>query len=154
MFFDPRAGRRGTLRVSLSPEAYREKLLIGILFAAAGGALSISCGSSSSSGPGDSSGVPRASTVASLSASQAATLCDWENAKQGGYGRSVTCGDAGTRTTDTNQQECVMGMSYTKTACPTLTVANVEDCANAIGADLCAISTNATCAPLATCLGY
>lgn len=128
------------------------KILIGILIAAMGGALS--CGSGSSSGPGNSSGVPRASTVGSLSASQAATLCDWTNAKQGGYGRTVTCPDGSTRTTDTNQAECVAGASVAQTACPTLTVGDTEDCANAIGTNLCEVVTASACAAVATCLGY
>jgi hypothetical protein len=129
-----------------------KRVLIGILVAAAGSALSISCGSSS--GPGNSSGVPRTSTVGSLSPTQAATLCDWTNAKQGGYGRTVNCSDGSTRTTDTNQAECVAGSSAAQTACPTLTVANTEDCANAIGANLCEVSTASACAAIAACLGY
>ena len=43
-----------------------KNLLLGILVAATGGTLSLSCGGSSS-GPGNSSGVPRTSTVGSLS---------------------------------------------------------------------------------------
>ncbi|HXJ22778.1 MAG TPA: hypothetical protein VMT03_21350 [Polyangia bacterium] len=126
-----------------------KRLLIGALFAA-----SISCGSSGGGGAGNSSGVPRSSTIASLTTTQSATLCDWEDAKQGGYGRTVTCTDGSTRTTDTNQAECIAGMGYAKTLCPTLTVADVEDCANAIGANLCEISTDPACANLAACLGY
>jgi hypothetical protein len=130
-----------------------KKLLVGILFTAAG-ALSISCGSSS--GPGDSSGVPPASTIGSLSSAQAATLCDWENAKAGGYGRSVTCSDGSARMSDVNQAECVAGMNLAGTTrCTTLTVGDVEGCANAIGTNLCELSsTNAACANLAACLGY
>jgi hypothetical protein len=129
-----------------------KKVLIGILVAATGGALSISCGSSS--GPGTSSGVPRTSTIGSLSPAQAATLCDWVNAKQGGYGRSVTCSDGSTTTTDANQAECVAGSAAAQTYCPTLTVADTEDCTNAIGTNLCEISTASACAAVATCLGY
>ena len=73
-----------------------KRLLVGILLVAAGGLLSNACGSSGSGGVGNSSGVPRSSTVGSLDGSQEATLCDWENAKQGGYGRSVTCSDGST----------------------------------------------------------
>jgi hypothetical protein len=128
-------------------------LLIGILVAAAGGALSISCGSSSG-GSGDSSGLPRSSTVGSLSSADAATLCDWLNAAQGGYGRMVTCSDGNTRKTDTNQATCVAGSNAAQTACPTLTVGEAEDCVNAIGSDLCAISTASACAAVSACLGY
>ena len=127
-------------------------LLIGILVAV-GGALSISCGSSSG-GSSDSSGVPRASTVGSLSSTDAATLCDWLAAEQGGYGRMVTCSDGSTRKTDPNQAICVAGSSAAQTACPTLTVGEAEDCANAIGSDLCAISTASACAAVSACLGY
>jgi hypothetical protein len=122
-------------------------LLVGVLAAAA-----ISCGGSGS--VGDSSGVPRSSTIGALTATQSATLCDWENAKQGGYGRSVACTNGATRTTDMNQAECVAGMIYARSVCPTLTVADVEDCANAIGVSLCEVSTAAACANLAACLGY
>jgi len=89
-----------------------------------------------------------------LSSTQAVTLCDWTNAKQGGYGRSVTCADGATRTTDPSQSECVAGVSGFQTNCPTLTVANVEDCTNAIGSNLCEITTASACAPVATCLHY
>jgi hypothetical protein len=124
------------------------RLLIGALVGA-----SISCGSSGG-GVGDSSGVPRSSTIGSLTVTQAATLCDWEDAKQGGYNRTVTCTDGNTRTTDASQAECVSGMGYARTFCPSLTVADVEDCANAIGVSICEISTAPACANLAACLGY
>jgi hypothetical protein len=127
-------------------------LLVGIPVAASA-ALSISCGSSSG-GPGGSSGLPRSSTVGSLSSTDAATLCDWLNAGQGGYGRMVTCSGGTTRTTDADQATCVAGSHAAQTACPTLTVGDTEDCVNAIGSDLCAISTASACAAVSACLGY
>lgn len=111
---------------------------------------SASCGSSS--GPGTSSGLPRTSTVASLSTAAAGTLCDWNNEKQGGYGRTMSCSDGTTQTTDTDKTTCIDGVPQTGAACPTLTVGDVEDCANAIGSDLCAIATAAGCANVNACL--
>jgi hypothetical protein len=66
----------------------------------------------------------------------------------------VTCSDGTTRKTDTNQATCVAGSNAAQTACPTLTVAEAEDCANAIGTDLCAISTASACVAVSACLGY
>ena len=109
-----------------------------------------SCGSSS--GPGMSSGLPRTSTVASLSTAQAGTLCDWNNEKQGGYGRTTSCSDGTTQTTDADKTTCVDGVPQIGAACPTLNVGDVEDCSNAIGSDLCAISTAAGCANVNVCL--
>ena len=101
-------------------------LLIGFLFVAAGGGGSRSPAAAAAEARGDSSGVPRASTVGSLSSTDAATLCDWLAAEQGGYGRMVTCSDGSTRTTDTNQAICVAGSHAAETACPTLTVGEVR----------------------------
>jgi hypothetical protein len=130
-----------------------KRLLIGIVIAATGGFFTTSCGSGSG-GVGNSSGLPRSSTVGSLDSSQAATLCDWENAKQGGYGRSVSCPDGSTQTTDANRAYCVSAVPYFATYCPTLTVGEVEDCANALGTNICNIATEPACAPVAACLGY
>ena len=103
-------------------------------------------------GVGSSSGVSRQATVASLTPQQAGTLCDWTNARQGGYGRDVTCSDGSSEGTDPDKQSCVESIPYIGTACPTLTVADIEDCANAIGSDVCALATAAGCANLRQCL--
>lgn len=131
-----------------------KRLLNGFVIAAAGGLLAASCGSGGGGSVGNSSGVPRSSTVGSLDGSQAATLCDWENAKQGGYGRSVTCPDGSTQTTDPDRATCVSQAPYFSTYCPTLTVGDLEDCANALGTNICNVATEPACGPVATCLGY
>jgi hypothetical protein len=111
---------------------------------------SASCGSSS--GPGTSSGLPRSSTLASLTTAQDATLCDWLNERQGGYGQSVSCPDGSHADTDTNQSSCVASVPTGAASCPTLTVGDVEDCANAIGTNICEMPTAAGCANVNACL--
>jgi hypothetical protein len=101
---------------------------------------------------GASSGLPRTDTIGSLAAAQAATLCDWLNARQGGYGRSVTCPDGGHEDTDNNQASCVASVPDFATGCPSLTVGDVEDCANAIATNLCQMPTAAGCANVNACL--
>jgi hypothetical protein len=112
----------------------------------------VSCGGSNEGNAGgNASGLSRTLTIASLSASQALSLCDWTNTKQGGYGRSVTCPDGMTDGTDPSAEVCVESAPTLGALCPTLTVADVEDCVNAIGADICARATNAACANLNEC---
>jgi hypothetical protein len=101
---------------------------------------------------GTSSGLPRASTLGSLTTAQDATLCDWENAKQGGYGRSVSCPNGSEDDTDLTQASCVASVPGFATGCPSLTVGDVEDCANAIGTNLCQMPTAAGCANVNACL--
>jgi hypothetical protein len=100
---------------------------------------------------GDSgSGVPRDCTVVSLSPQQGAQLCDWINQAQGGYGRTMQCA-FGPVATDPNQAHCVSGLPDLQVLCPTLTVAQVEDCTLAQGPDLCRYLTDVACAPLRAC---
>ena len=87
----------------------------------------------------------------SLTSQQGAQLCDWINQTEGGYGRTVDCGSAGPLATDANQAHCVSGLPDLQLACPSLTVAQVEDCAMAEGADLCKYNTEPACAPLRAC---
>jgi hypothetical protein len=102
---------------------------------------------------GTSSGLPRTDTVGSLTGAQAATLCDWLNARQGGYGQSVSCPDGSEADTDLSQSSCVASVPNVATGCPSLTVGNVEDCANAIGTNLCSMPTAAGCANVNACPG-
>jgi hypothetical protein len=119
-----------------------------------GGAADGGGGGSGGSGGavGTSSGLPRASTLGSLTSAQDSTLCDWENAKQGGYGRSVSCPDGSEDDTDLSQASCVASVPGFATGCPSLTVGDVEDCANAIGTNLCQMPTAAGCANVNACL--
>ncbi len=109
-------------------------------------------GGGSGGAVGTSSGLPRTDTVGSLTGAQAATLCDWLNAKQGGYGRSVSCPDGSEADTDLSQASCVASVPSFATGCPSLTVGDVEDCANAIGTSLCQMPTAAGCANVNACL--
>ena len=125
-----------------------------VMFIGGISALCSSCGSSTSRpGGGASSGLPRSATIASLSTAQAGTLCDWQSAKQGGYGRMVNCSDGSQEMSDPDKATCVSGASALGALCPTLTVGDVEDCANAVGTDLCSEPTQAGCAAFNTCLG-
>jgi hypothetical protein len=108
-----------------------------------------SCGG----GNGSGTGLPRSATFAGLTEAQAARLCDWANLKQGGYGRTVTCSDGTQEVTHADNLSCVESIPYVAVACPTLTVADVENCVNAIGADLCQTTTHPACANLAACAG-
>jgi hypothetical protein len=107
----------------------------------------VDCGSD---GPGPSSGVPRTALVSSLTPDQAAALCDWSAAVWGGYGQSRVCSDH-TMTTTANRQACVGSLPLTEQLCPALTVADVEDCSNAIGTDICAFEAAPQCANYAAC---
>lgn len=110
-------------------------------------------GGGTNGGTGASSGLLRTATVKSLTSAQAATLCDWQNGKQGGYGRSVTCADGSTQTTDPDKATCVSAASLVGSLCPTLTVGDIEDCANASQTDLCSFDTQAGCANVRACIG-
>ena len=116
--------------------------------------LLASCGGSNEGNAGgNASGLSRTLMVASLSASQALTLCDWTNGKMGGYGRQVTCEDGGaTDGTDPSAEVCVESLPQVGVLCPTLTVADLEDCVNAIGTNLCARPTTAACANVNECM--
>jgi len=90
--------------------------------------------------------LARTSTLPSLSAAEGAQLCDWANEVLGGYGRTVAC-PAGPRGTDRDQAYCLSGLP----SCPDLTVADIEDCALAQGADVCKYFTANACATLRAC---
>ncbi len=108
------------------------------------------CGSDSSGGSAGS-GLPRTSTVASLTPEQGVQLCDWINQEEGGYGRTVNCALTGPMATNANQMDCVSGLPDFQFECPLLTVAQLEDCTTAEGTDLCKYNTDPACAPLRLC---
>jgi hypothetical protein len=115
------------------------------------GAGSISCGGNGNT-VGPSTGLPRASTFADLTDAQAAILCDWTNERQGGYGRHITCADGSMQDTDASQSACVSAVPLIAGACPALTVADIEDCTNAVLTDLCSLPTQPACANVNACL--
>jgi hypothetical protein len=105
-----------------------------------------------SGGGSPSSGLPLTAPLASLTGPQAATLCDWTNARQGGYARSVTCTDGSAEATDPDRATCVQLISYLGALCPTLTVGDTEECVDATRTNLCGIATSPACAALVACL--
>ena len=113
--------------------------------------LLAACGGGDGSSLGMNSGVPRATALASLTQTQAGTLCDWTTGKQGGYGRTVSCSDGSQQGTDPDKATCMESIPYIGAACPTLTVANIEDCASAVGRDVCQLQTHAACAEAKAC---
>jgi hypothetical protein len=115
-------------------------------------ALGASSCAGGNGGGSDSSGLPKNATLGSLTTAQAGILCDWENDKQGGYGRTMVCSDGSQETTDPDHASCVGSVPNAGADCPTLTVGDIEDCANAIGADLCEVTTAAACHNLWQCL--
>jgi hypothetical protein len=120
-----------------------------LFFLCLGLAISASCG------PGDSSngtGTPKSTKLGMLTTAQAGTECDYVNNKQGGYGRSVTCADGSMQTTDPDKASCVADVPVAGAGCPTLTVGDLEDCANAVGTNLCSLPTASACAAFNACL--
>jgi hypothetical protein len=117
-----------------------------LVWAAACSFVVVGCGGSSPS----SSGLPRSSTVLSLTPAQGAVLCDWINQSEGGYGRTVDC-PTGPLATDANQSDCVNALPDLEIGCPALTVGQIEDCAQAEGSNLCNYNTALACAPLRAC---
>jgi hypothetical protein len=113
-------------------------LLVGVSAAA-------SCDDSGGGGgaPG-ASGVASSKRIDSLTDAEKALLCDWTNAKLGGYGGSVDCGGGFSLNADASQAECVADWFTTCAA----TVAQGEACANASS---CADPIPAACAPIASC---
>jgi hypothetical protein len=102
---------------------------------------------------GDTSGFPRDRLVATLTAAEAARLCDWVNANEGGYGRQITCSDGRIEESDESLVTCVrdfLDLRPILQACQ-LTVGHMEDCSRAIGPDLCSLDTASECGPLRAC---
>jgi hypothetical protein len=108
---------------------------------------SIECGSGMSSG-----GVPGSTSLSKLSSQQARQLCDSVNAAQGGYGHSASCSGGKMQSTDADQASCVEGLSTIGMCCPSVTVMQVQDCANSAGTSLCGFDTSDACAALRGCL--
>jgi hypothetical protein len=100
--------------------------------------LSIACGSDD--GTAGPAGVDRSANVASISSSELGALCDWANARLGGYGRTETCNDGRSFHTFASQAECV-AHPFPMTC--NATVGQYEDCITAVvgnTSSLCAIT--------------
>jgi len=105
-------------------------------------------GSTGSDAPAN---VPTAATLGSLDGQQMAALCDWQNGKIGGYGKSVQCDSGMSFQSDASQAGCVKSLIASSQRCPTMTVSTVEACINALGGDVCRLELAPECAPLANC---
>lgn len=115
------------------------KGLMVVLFAV--GTLAAGCGGSSGGGGTGASGVASSKRLDSLTDAEKASLCDWTNAKLGGYGMSVDCGGGLTLDADASQAECVASAPTNCSA----TVGQLEACANAMS---CSNLIPNECAPL------
>jgi hypothetical protein len=105
---------------------------------------------------GSSSGgttLDRSKNVGSLTPAEQAQLCDDVIGTQGGYGRSVSCPDGSTQTTDADRASCMQSTPTAGQPCSTLTVGTLLDCATAVGSNLCAFTTASACQPLHSCAG-
>ena len=98
----------------------------------------VACASESEPASEGESGLSRSKTVASLSAEEASSLCDWSIATQGGAGKTTKCGETSSRVVHTKEQ-CLEDVAIiTKLAsCYALTVGEVEDCSKQEAANAC-----------------
>ena len=88
--------------------------------------------------PGPNVPIDRTKTVKSLSSMDVALLCDWETDRLGGYNHRTECNGFWVMT-KMNQLACetMAASSAASSACEATTVGDIEDCANAVKADLC-----------------
>jgi hypothetical protein len=87
-----------------------------------------------------------------LTEAQAKSVCDYINARQGGYNKPVSCGGGVTQMSHTNQATCLGDLAAWRDGCPTLTVGDVEGCANGPGGNLCTLVTAPECKNVLACL--
>jgi hypothetical protein len=97
---------------------------------------------------GPSSGVWEWQRVDLLEPDSRRELCDWANARQGGYGRRKTCA-SGIVATDATPEACdahlfVLGACGVKTA-------DLEACVNVGETDLCASAASDACGAIRRC---
>jgi hypothetical protein len=84
------------------------------------------------------SGIDRARGIASLSATEAAALCDWSLATEGGAGKKTDCG-GGRSTVVHTKDECLANTESIRTlaSCYGVTVGELEDCSTEEGSAPC-----------------
>jgi hypothetical protein len=121
-------------------------VLIGLAVVGCGGGM----GNSDGSGP--PANIPRTDTFSMLSQSQAGALCDYIAVTNGGYGRSMTCPNGGMQANNASQSDCVAGAAPIGYYCPTFTVGQAEDCATAVGLDICNVTLDVACNAYEACL--
>ena len=121
--------------------------LSGSILAAAVIACSSSPGPGSGSSTGTGSGIAGAKTLTELSPSEQDDLCAYTVVVEDGPG-TVTCGDRTVYLED--EATCVLTLGSVNAQCQA-TVADVEDCARAIGMDPCNTGV-AACATFLACV--
>jgi hypothetical protein len=100
------------------------------------------------------SGLARERLVGQLTPNEAAMLCDFTNLTQGGYGKKATCPGGEVEENDESLNACVsdfIDLRLRLERCK-LTVGHMEDCARAVGTDLCKFATAIECEPLTLCM--
>jgi hypothetical protein len=117
-----------------------------------GGGTAGNPGTGNSDGSPRPANVPESDTFSMLSPSQAAALCDYIAATNGGYGKSMTCPSGDTEMNYASQSDCVANAAPIGFYCPTFTVGQAEDCATAVGVDICKAPLDAACDPYEACL--
>jgi hypothetical protein len=113
----------------------------------------VACGGSTDEdddGVGAASGLDRNARITTLDETEMGVLCDWVSARLGGYGVERDCGEMTARTT-ANQEECVQSTQNVTADCAA-TVGQYEDCANALGGNICGLLTEPACQPLFSCV--
>ena len=125
---------------------------VGLFFLVGAGAVSLACGNGTSTLPATSSGLGRSMTVITLTPTELGQLCDWSATRQGGYGHTVPCPDAGSSGPYDDRTTCVESIDAYSRYCAALTVGDYEDCINDLAAEACSIATNDGCTALRACL--
>ena len=85
-----------------------------------------SSGGASAGSTASGSGLPGATRLRALDSAQKGTLCDWYAEKMGGYGATHVCADMSSVEVVKDQSTCVA--AALDFPCPTITVANFEEC--------------------------
>jgi hypothetical protein len=93
------------------------------------------------------SGVDGSAAIADLTNDDQGKLCDWIAGTLGGYGASYTCDGSDVSITKNDRSECVAAIP---TSC-SATVAQVENCVNAVKDDPCQVLARPECAAVRHC---
>lgn len=101
---------------------------------------------------GDDAGLDSSKPIGQLTSAEQARFCDTTNGAQGGYGRSTTCPDGSTATTDPDRATCVAAIPVVAQKCPALVVGDAVGCASAVASHLCNFATEARCQALRDCM--
>ena len=107
-------------------------------------ALAAACG-----GDDDGSGVDGGKAVTELSADEVSALCEWAIDVQGGENHSEDCGDFTIETGTV--AECEAEYAGIPASCSSVTVAELEDCVNAIADDPCEGFGSQACSEFIQC---